>query len=61
MLSVKLMSPVQLSNHWIDIQETRIHALPLEDISTPYFLPVIINVNTVHMLTCDFEFHIFRQ
>jgi hypothetical protein len=55
MLSVKLcVSPVQLLNHMAVFQEPRINAMPLEDTS-------IININMVHILTCEFEFHFCRQ
>lgn len=54
MPSVKLyVSAVQLLNHMTDFQETHISAVPLEDTS-------IINVNIVHILTCEFEFHFCR-
>ena len=55
MLSVKLyVSPVQLLNHVADFQETHINTMPLED-------TLIININMVHILTCEYEFHFCRQ
>jgi hypothetical protein len=47
-LSVKLyVSAVQLLNHMTDFQVTHINAIPVEDTS-------IININMVHILTCEF-------
>lgn len=37
-----------------DFQETCINAMPLED-------TLIININMVHILTCEFEFHFCRR
>jgi len=55
LLSVKLyVPPVKLLNHMADFQETCINAMPLED-------TLIININMVHILTCEFEFHFCRR
>jgi hypothetical protein len=55
MLSIKLyVSAAELLNHMTDFQGTHINAVPLEDTS-------IVNINMVHILTCEFEFYFCRQ